>query len=108
MIRRRAAIREAYQDAKVADGEIDERFRQPLGMLLHDRQVSFLSHLITEQRPGRVLEIAPGPARVTAAVASHLPCGAMVIDASAAMLAQAKSRLIPLAAWQGHFVQGDA
>jgi SAM-dependent methyltransferase len=108
MIRSPEAIREAYRDVDVAEGYIDQRFRQPLGAFLHARQVRFLKRLLAKQRPGRVLEIAPGPARLTSAVTSHLPRGTTILDASAQMLAQARKRLSGTTAWEGRFIQGDA
>jgi SAM-dependent methyltransferase len=108
MIRSPEDIREAYRDAAVAETYIDQRFGQPLGALLHSRQVRFLKRLLAKQRPGRVLEIAPGPARLTTAVASWLPRGTTILDASAPMLAQARRRLTGSTGWEGRFIQGDA
>ena len=85
-------IREAYQDAGVASRYVDERFRTPLGALLHDRQSHVLRTAIAAQAGADVLEIAPGPARLTTGVldvAGQLT----LVDASAEMLGEARRRL---------------
>ena len=61
-------IRAAYQDAGVARRYIEERFTTPLGSLLHDRQKQVLRNAIAAQPDADVLEIAPGPARLTTSV----------------------------------------
>ena len=61
-------IRAAYQDEGVARRYVDERFRTPLGALLHDRQSQVLRTAISAQAGSDVLEIAPGPARLTTGV----------------------------------------
>jgi ubiquinone/menaquinone biosynthesis C-methylase UbiE len=67
------------------------RTAQPLNGLLHRSQVAFLNRAIRERQPKRVLEIAPGPARLTAELEYRGP--GVAIDASPAMLATARSRL---------------
>src|SRR3954471_8039012 len=96
MIEGAAAIRDAYRDDAVARHYIDQRFREPLGALLHDRQRRALQEAVGAVRPRHVLEIAPGPARLTVDVAPLVAHGT-VIDASAQMLAVARARLGPLA-----------
>ena len=61
-------IRAAYQDAGVARRYVEERFRTPLGALLHDRQSQVLRSVIAAHAAPDVLEIAPGPARLTTSV----------------------------------------
>jgi SAM-dependent methyltransferase len=85
-------IRTSYRDETLARNYIDERFREPLGALLHDRQVAFLKDAIARQRPRAMLEVAPGPARLTRATAPLVP-QTVVVDASRAMLEQARARL---------------
>jgi len=100
-------IRDAYRDQDVAARYVDTRFREPLGALLHDRQVAYLTRLFTSVKPTRVLEIAPGPARLTRDVIAPLVGGPVLLDASAQMLAEAKRRLASDAE-RCDFVQGDA
>lgn len=58
-------IQEAYSDKTVAAGYIQERFSCELNALLHERQVAGLKNLLTHAGAGRVLELAPGPGRIT-------------------------------------------
>lgn len=86
-------IREAYRDTGVAERYIEERFVQPLGAMQHSRQLRYVQRAIDRHQPARVLEIAPGPARLTAEVSLTTAHGVLV-DASAQMLAQARRRLV--------------
>jgi ubiquinone/menaquinone biosynthesis C-methylase UbiE len=81
------------------------RFEQPLGALLHDRQVSAVTRLIREYPPRRVLEIGPGPARLTTEIA-RVVGGGFLVDASAEMLTEARRRLPSDPGWTS--IQGDA
>jgi len=100
-------IRDAYRDEGVARRYVDARFKEPFGALLHSRQAAALRRLVRRHRPARALEIAPGPARLTVALAELLEDRLMVVDTSAEMLAEARRRLGPGAERFG-FVQGDA
>ena len=99
-------IRDAYREERVATNYIRERFTQPLGALLHDRQVAALKRILTSEAPARVLEVAPGPARLTADLSACLPGFGAVLDASAQMLGEARKRLGSMTPWRA--VQGDA
>ena len=101
-----AGIRDAYRKDDVARGYIDARFVEPLGALLHDRQVAALGDVIAERKPQRILEIAPGPARLTADTARVFTGQGVMVDASAQMLREAKRRLGEATSWQ--LIQGDA
>ena len=46
MIRGSLQVREAFRDERVADRYVDERFREPLGALLHARQVACLTRVL--------------------------------------------------------------
>ena len=85
-------IRAAYQDEGVARRYVDERFRTPLGALLHDRQSHVLRNAISAQAGSDVLEIAPGPARLTTGVVD-VAGQLTLVDASAEMLGEARRRL---------------
>lgn len=99
-------IRDAYRDDRVAQQYVDRRFVEPLGALLHARQAGVLVNLIQQHRPRRILEIAPGPARLTVEAARVFRGTGLLIDASRQMLAEAGRRLGPGSDWQR--IQGDA
>ena len=101
-------IRAAYQDAGVARRYVEERFTTPLGGLLHDRQREVLRSVIAAHPNADVLEIAPGPARLTTGVID-LVGQLTLLDASAEMLGEAKRRLSSIAAdTRCTLVRGDA
>ena len=108
MYKGREDIRNAYRDDAVATEYVEARFREPLGALLHARQVRYLRDAITDFQPTSVLELAPGPARLTTAVAHHLPPYTVLLDTSAEMLAVAQKRLRRVSARQWLKVRGDA
>jgi ubiquinone/menaquinone biosynthesis C-methylase UbiE len=103
-----SAVRDAYRDEQVARSYIEERFRQPLGALLHHRQLEVLKRVIRSLRPGRVLEIAPGPGRLTVGVAPLLRRGLTIVDASEPMLKEALVRLRRSDGAAPALVQADA
>lgn len=108
MITGKTDIREAYRDERVAREYIDQRFREPIGALLHDRQAAMVKRLVGTLQPSAILEIAPGPARLTVELASVFRGNGVVLDASAQMLGLARERM----AASGHrtwgYVHGDA
>jgi ubiquinone/menaquinone biosynthesis C-methylase UbiE len=102
-----AALREAYRDETVARTYLENRFVEPIGALLHDRQLEAVLRVIDRERPQRILELAPGPARLTRDVARRSRTHGVMVDASGEMLAEAKRRLADDAdRWRA--VQGDA
>jgi ubiquinone/menaquinone biosynthesis C-methylase UbiE len=107
MMSGREEIREAYRDDRVARQYVGARFVEPLGAALHARQAQALTRLIRAHRPRRVLEIAPGPARLTVDVSPVIEGQAVIVEASAQMLAEARRRLAP-ANGRWRFLQGDA
>jgi ubiquinone/menaquinone biosynthesis C-methylase UbiE len=80
-----------YQDRDVVGSYLKRRTAQPLNGVLHRGQVAFLNRVVAERRPARVLEVAPGPARLTAEL--HFTGCGVAIDASPQMLAVARDRL---------------
>jgi ubiquinone/menaquinone biosynthesis C-methylase UbiE len=101
-------IRAAYQDEGVARRYVEERFTTPLGGLLHDRQKQVLRSVIAAQAAPDVLEIAPGPARLTTSVID-LAGQLTLIDASAEMLGEARRRLASVTVDTRYtLVRGDA
>ena len=105
MFQGQTEIRDAYRDAGVASKYIETRFREPLGALLHDRQLTVLRRLMATERPRRTLEIAPGPARLTSDLVPSVTGTLTLVDASAQMLAEARRRLPERRAG---YVHGDA
>ena len=79
-----------YRDPQVVGSYLDRRTAQPFNGFLHASQVAFINSALRERHPNRVLEIAPGPARLTADID---PVPLVAIDASAEMLALARRRL---------------
>jgi SAM-dependent methyltransferase len=104
-IRSPGGLKAFYDDPEVVGAYLDRRTTQPLNSVLHERQVAFLNRAITSLRPDRVLEVAPGPARLAAEV-EPVPV-AVGIDASPRMLAEARRRTgARRRRWA--FVRGDA
>jgi SAM-dependent methyltransferase len=58
-------IQSAYRDVSVAERYVQKRFSDELNRLLHDRQVAAVQRAIDQLNAARVLEIAPGPGRIT-------------------------------------------
>jgi ubiquinone/menaquinone biosynthesis C-methylase UbiE len=94
-----------YRDPTVVNAYLERRTAQPFNGFLHRAQVRFLNDALRECAPRRVLEIAPGPARLSAELDPVPPL--VVIDASAQMLAVARRRLEARRPGCG-FLQGDA
>lgn len=68
-------LQQAYRGEASAARYIDVRFASELHRLLHDRQVAAVQRLMAQARPHKILEIAPGPGRLT----RHLqPTGMLV------------------------------
>jgi SAM-dependent methyltransferase len=106
VIKGHAAIRDAYRDDIVVRRYVNDRFREPLGALLHARQIRALQRVIDLTQPNRILEIAPGPARLTVDLVPRHGGTIFLVDASAAMLNEARRRLSEVGV-RSHCVQGD-
>jgi len=101
--RHEETVKGLYQDTEVAQNYIDERLRWSWWRHLHQMQVAKVNRVIARRRPARVLEIAPGPARLTAEV-SGVSDGVMV-EASPQMIEVATGRLEEagrMAGWRIH------
>lgn len=108
MIEGTRGIREAYRDERTVREYIEERFVQPLGAMLHSRQAAALRRAIQRTQPRDVLELAPGPARLTTEVALILDGAGTVVDASLPMLGAARTRLKSTVPVSWRYVGGDA
>ncbi len=78
-----------YKNQSLVNTYIQDRFRNPLNFVEHKRQAYFLNQTVSGKKPRLVLELAPGPARVTSEL---LPCKGMSIDSSPAMIEAAQKR----------------
>jgi ubiquinone/menaquinone biosynthesis C-methylase UbiE len=97
-------IRDYYRDRDVVARYLERRTGQPLNGALHHAQVRLLQELIATRAPRCVVEIAPGPGRLTAELA--LPALGLACEFSEGMLAAAHERVSPHAGWR--FARADA
>jgi len=88
-IRDKAELQQFYDDPEVVATYL-QRKALPLGAVLHARQVAFLNQVIARLRPARLLEVAPGPARLSAEL-RPVPL-AVGLEFSPRMLAEARRR----------------
>lgn len=108
MFKGRDELQKAYQDDRVAREYVARRFVEPLGAMLHARQIQVVQRLIREHDIRQAAEIAPGPARLTVDIAPLLQ-RVTLVDASAQMLQEARRKLAQRGtAARAGFVQGDA
>ena len=87
----RAGVAAIYEAQSVADSYLEKRMRFGWQRLLHRRQVALLNRAIFESAAATVLELAPGPARVSVDV-----CGVtrgVMVENSEAMIGVARRRL---------------
>ena len=84
-------IQAYYEDPAVVRDYLRRRTAQPLNGVLHRRQVGFINRVIAARRPQRILEVAPGPGRLTAEL--DFGGAGIAVDGSAEMLAVARARL---------------
>ncbi len=96
-------LKRYYRNEDVVQTYLKRRTAQPLNGLLHRRQIALLNEIVEEYRPRRVLELACGPARLTAEVRG-VPFG-VAVDASMPMLHVARGRT-GAAPWE--FLRTDA
>jgi len=85
------SVAAVYEDGVIAEGYLQKRLRFSWQRLLHRRQVAVLRDSIRRYRPQSVLEVAPGPARLSAEL-DGIARGVMV-ENSASMAAIARARL---------------
>lgn len=93
-----------YRDRSVVEAYVEKRTAQPLNGTLHAAQIRMLRRLLAERPRTAVLELAPGPARLTA----ELPLTAgrgLAVEFSEGMLAAAAERMRDTPGWS--FVRGD-
>lgn len=108
MKKTKSEIQEYYRDETRADGYVGNRFKEPLGALLHDRQVGRVRGFIDAIPQGEVLEIACGPARLTSELRPPTTGNGVAVDASGPMLQVAARRIAEEGSDAWRFIQGDA
>jgi ubiquinone/menaquinone biosynthesis C-methylase UbiE len=87
-------LKQAYSKKVVSDSYIDERFTSGIGRLLHEAQVKFVVEVINSYKINNVLEIAPGPARLTVDIGRACQkTSGIIMDVNANMLEHAQKRL---------------
>lgn len=84
-------IQDYYRDPGVVQRYMTRRTGQPMNGMVHARQVAFVDAVIRQRAPRRLLEVACGPARLTAEI-TFAGTG-VAFDGSAQMLAVARDRL---------------
>ncbi|HXG09734.1 MAG TPA: class I SAM-dependent methyltransferase, partial [Gemmataceae bacterium] len=95
-----AGIKASYQGEAVAGEYVARRFASELYRLLHERQVAAVQRVIDRVQPGYILEIAPGPGRLTRDLR---PTGTLVcLEYNEGMIAQGRAA----AGWAA-WVRGD-
>lgn len=103
-------IKRAYSTDDVSNGYIEKRFITPIGRLLHEKQVDFVINIINNHKFNNILEIAPGPARLTVDIGTK--CNGVkgtIVDVNANMIRLAQKKLNKaglLGSWR--VVLGDA
>jgi SAM-dependent methyltransferase len=101
------AICAAYQQDALATDYISSRYENdPFGRATHEHQVRRLRRILSGLRAKRVLEVAPGPARLTV----HLPRveEGVGVEQSPAMIRVARERLRQFGRDDWRVQQGDA
>ncbi|GIW39877.1 MAG: hypothetical protein KatS3mg076_0454 [Candidatus Binatia bacterium] len=101
-----ADLRSYYRRSDVVEDYLRRRTGHPLGRVLHTRQVEILRSLLDRYGPRAVLEIAPGPARLTAEL-PQVRFG-VAVEFSEPMLAEARTRLGAASCHGWQLVRADA
>lgn len=80
-----------YQDAQVAESYCQRRFAHSWSSLLHRKQVTEVNRALAKFQPVNTVELAPGPARLTAGLKGVR--NGIMVEYSHEMLAVAQKRL---------------
>jgi ubiquinone/menaquinone biosynthesis C-methylase UbiE len=97
-------IKGFYDDPNVVDSYLEKRTAQPLGSVLHELEVAFIRQVIEGRSIAQLLDLAPGPARLSAELKP--PPLAVAMDFSPNMLSEARRRTAARGK-KWHLVQGD-
>jgi ubiquinone/menaquinone biosynthesis C-methylase UbiE len=95
-----------YAESEVVASYLEKRTVQPAGRVLHKRQVAFINEVIARERPGVVLEIAPGPGRLTAEVRGRFL--GVALERNEPMLDRARHRVRGEGGTSWRWVHGNA
>ena len=105
MLKQPGEIRGAYAQTDTAEEYVDKRFASAWGSVVHAAQVRVVNEVIRTYAVKRVLELAPGPARISRDVAGFER--GYLCEFNDSMLRVARRRLAGAAIpWQ--MVRGDA
>ncbi len=99
-----AQIQRAYAGRETAMRYTGQRFANDLNRLLHRQQVTTVRSAIARMRPRRVLEVAPGPGRLTREVAAGFEGALTCLEFNAGMIEAGRSHCPPAVRW----VRGNA
>lgn len=98
----RQEISKYYEDEKVARQYVAVRFTSELNRLLHLKQVTAVQRFIDVNAPNQILEVAPGPGRLTRDI--HPGGNLVCLEYNSEMIREGKENCSNGATW----VQGDA
>jgi len=84
-------VSKLYKDQAVADTYIDKRFFFSWQRLLHKKQIVAINNVITKYNTEKILEVAPGPARLTTEITGVKK--GVLLENSGEMITVAKKRL---------------
>tara|TARA_Y100000310_G_scaffold249098_1_gene255117 strand:- start:5737 stop:6480 length:744 start_codon:yes stop_codon:yes gene_type:complete len=102
-IHKQKEVKNYYQREDVASKYIKKRFTEPLNYVEHKRQVKIINKIIKRNNVKKLLEFAPGPARLTAELDFK---NGTSIDSSASMINVARQRMQEInKPWK--FLEGD-
>lgn len=113
-VKDREGIRAAYSTGETAEQYVDRRFASAWGSVMHETQVKVLNRCISTWGVERLLEIAPGPGRLSVDVTGFRE--GYLCEANDSMLRVAGRRLREVRERNGtcptsrrwHLVRGDA
>lgn len=100
-------LKEYYKNESVSENYINKRFASPLGKFIHLSQIKLINSFLEKIKPKKILEIAPGPARVTSCITDFEK--GVALEYSDSMIKIAKENLEKrglLDKWE--IIQGDA
>ena len=95
-------IQSAYQGHEFAASYVGDRFTSELTRLLHEKQVGVVQRYIDRVQPARVLEIAPGPGRITREI--RTPRDHVALEFNEGMISTGRPLCTPKTQW----VRGNA
>jgi len=84
-------VAERYKDSEIVSMYISKRFEEPIGKLKHNKQIKMIDTFLGKEDINKVLEIACGPARLTADL--HGDFKGVATDNSGEMLKVANKRM---------------